>query len=61
MGKALIARLSGATTRRSEQHPPRSGQICYLVVHAVAWTLADLAGRRTSPGRDEVAADDVPK
>ena len=28
--------------------------LCEFVTFAVAWTLADLAGR-TSPGRDEVA------
>jgi hypothetical protein len=33
--------------------------ICDLVTLAVAWTLADLAGR-TEPGRDELAVDDVP-
>jgi hypothetical protein len=29
-------------------------QFCYLVAHAVAWSLADLAGRN-SPGLNEVA------
>jgi hypothetical protein len=33
--------------------------ICDPVTLAVAWTLADLAGR-TELGRDEMAVDDVP-
>jgi hypothetical protein len=31
------------------------GKFCYCVTFAVAWSLADLAGR-DSPGLDEVAA-----
>ncbi len=33
---------------------PRPYEFCYFVIHVVAWSLADLAGR-ASPGLDEVA------
>jgi hypothetical protein len=38
----------------ADGHGRTRGEFCYSVIHAVAWTLTDLAGR-TSPGRDEVA------